>query len=690
MLLSYRVSYVSRYRSPRHLQPLQFMADSDPLNFEDQDEEETIFVQAPLRGLRRGVTRKSKNRAPTPVNPLWSEIPENLEECDLLETVRNRANISAISEMAIAESTKKNYDSAVKRFEEFVKPRNIDIGKINNTLFGTILLFFEHLVKAGRKYGTLDYNRSGLKRFYKRTYGRTANEWRGEDDLTSNPMDHPDLMEFLSGFKTVNALTHTVKQALPIRIEHMVLFHRLFAQIIENGPTKNSASFCPAEAIQLDCMFTVAFLLWTRADELNKLEWDMVTFVDDPIKPYFSIRLTFRKTNQNDPSRHKEYKIYQRSTDPIEIDAFSKLQRYISMLKSLFGSQLAPNERVFCQIKSTKKGPSLSPQAYQKANDITAALRKTAGLAGLPEGVKLAISAHSFRRGGAQYRFMYAPRKWKLQDIQWWADWTNKETMTNYLIQKLQEKEKDEGDLLDVDRWDRNQSILQDFTSNYAANPLVFSGYNVPGAFASPIRQMNAMNAFPFGNPAIAADRSSGIMHPIYSVAPNRAPLPNPSLSVPPIASVRPSMLVQPQQQSHFPSGFPGSVSYPLSNDTIFQQATPSKPPNIGMSVQTQALRRQGRPTGIKMGLMAIPKVYGVREAIKQWMNPLGPGLPKLCDCNPGMFGQTRSLFSNRKTLGQAYERAEDKDAFLREFGDLGINPACKIIRARNKQSNMA
>jgi hypothetical protein len=40
-------------------------------------------------------------------------------------------------------------------------------------------------------------------------------------------------------------------------------------------------------------------------------------------------------------------------------------------------------------------------------------------------GVMTHFTTHSFRRGGAQYRFMFAPigKRWSLSRIRWWGGW---------------------------------------------------------------------------------------------------------------------------------------------------------------------------------------------------------------------------------------------------------------------------
>ena len=40
-------------------------------------------------------------------------------------------------------------------------------------------------------------------------------------------------------------------------------------------------------------------------------------------------------------------------------------------------------------------------------------------------GIQTRYTTHSFRRGGAQYRFMFAPigTRWSLNMIRWWGGW---------------------------------------------------------------------------------------------------------------------------------------------------------------------------------------------------------------------------------------------------------------------------
>ena len=46
------------------------------------------------------------------------------------------------------------------------------------------------------------------------------------------------------------------------------------------------------------------------------------------------------------------------------------------------------------------------------------------------------FSTHCFRRGGAQYRFMFAPvgKRWTLQRVRWWGGWAEGEQVCIYVV----------------------------------------------------------------------------------------------------------------------------------------------------------------------------------------------------------------------------------------------------------------
>ncbi|OWY98409.1 hypothetical protein PHMEG_00030837 [Phytophthora megakarya] len=68
------------------------------------------------------------------------------------------------------------------------------------------------------------------------------------------------------------------------------------------------------------------------------------------------------------------------------------------------------------------------------------------------------FTSHTFRRAGAQYRFMFAApeRRWSLRMVKWWAGWTQNEsaeTLVRYLLdQAVTDEDKQLADCLAPDR----------------------------------------------------------------------------------------------------------------------------------------------------------------------------------------------------------------------------------------------
>lgn len=95
--------------------------------------------------------------------------------------------------------------------------------------------------------------------------------------------------------------------------------------------------------------------------------------------------------------------------------------------------QYEPNDYTFPTINANgvtfqSKQP-ITPEAVQKRIDnFTVAA-----------GVPGAFTTHCFRRGGAQYRFMFAPigECWTLACIQWWGGWAPNEKVILHLSDSL-------------------------------------------------------------------------------------------------------------------------------------------------------------------------------------------------------------------------------------------------------------
>jgi hypothetical protein len=111
------------------------------------------------------------------------------------------------------------------------------------------------------------------------------------------------------------------------------------------------------------------------------------------------------------------YEIYEQSDTP-EIDMYRHFLVWIQFLERQLGRGLEPDEFIFPHIAVNGMIHAKKEIVHDTVQKMLAEFTVSAGLHGT-------YSTHCFRRGGAQYRFMFAPlgKRWSLSMIRWWGGW---------------------------------------------------------------------------------------------------------------------------------------------------------------------------------------------------------------------------------------------------------------------------
>lgn len=125
------------------------------------------------------------------------------------------------------------------------------------------------------------------------------------------------------------------------------------------------------------------------------------------------------------------YEVYDQTLTP-EIDGRSHLNIWKDFLENvLLRRKLLPEEHIFPCLSSN--GTVYTDEAM----DQTAVQRLIDEFSQKAE-VNRHYTTHSFRRGGAQYRFMYAPlgERWSLSVVRWWGGWADGEHVRQVCLQK--------------------------------------------------------------------------------------------------------------------------------------------------------------------------------------------------------------------------------------------------------------
>ena len=85
------------------------------------------------------------------------------------------------------------------------------------------------------------------------------------------------------------------------------------------------------------------------------------------------------------------------------------------------------------------------------------------------------FTTHCFRRGGAQFRFMFAKEKWSLKAVKWWGGWTEGEgtgTIMRYLLEEFTHYEYGFSDMMSPSRQDSRHAVFMGETDTPGTAPL--------------------------------------------------------------------------------------------------------------------------------------------------------------------------------------------------------------------------
>ncbi|KAF8167130.1 hypothetical protein B0H34DRAFT_739725 [Crassisporium funariophilum] len=205
-----------------------------------------------------------------------------------------------------------------------------------------------------------------------------------------------------------------------------------------------------------------AYTIWMRIGEATNLQVSNFEFLDDqqperspPGPCFFRLNLRNRKNWQKREKSGEHqlnghvYDIYPQPRTP-EIDMYSHLLDWLRFYTTfLLGRPLRPDDYVFPMIGSN--GLSVHPDRPMSSEIAQKKITHMAKQAGI-HGADL-FTTHCFRRGGAQYRFMFAPigQRWTLARIRWWGGWAqgeHRDTLIRYLLDELYTYEEDHSNAL--------------------------------------------------------------------------------------------------------------------------------------------------------------------------------------------------------------------------------------------------
>ncbi|KAJ7146653.1 hypothetical protein C8R44DRAFT_864392 [Mycena epipterygia] len=362
----------------------------------------------------------------------------------------------------------------------------------------------EHL---GRGFASAEGLRSAFKDYFERVCGCQGEFWKYNahtEEWEGNPVFETGFKSYYESLKNRHNRTGTATQALPMLPADL----KMILEYLDSDEAIEYFTF--TQRLYFKAFVTTAFTLWTRNDELINLQFkDVKLHLRSKTGiPYHEFALIFRKTNK-DPTKVQKYMVQIDTAHP-EIDCYTHVGTWKTHMEKILGRPLAGNNFVFPAIASTgqlKFGECTSRSAFEILLD------EVVEKSNVMQGRNGKFTTYCFRRGGAQYRFLWADRKWSLKAVKWWGGWSSNEnvgTLMRYLLDELIAYEEGFSDIMMDDRAiDRHETFMgEDETAPVSKADLlkfeetIFAKLKglIAGAAASsdsislPLTQSNALN----------------------------------------------------------------------------------------------------------------------------------------------------------------------------------------------------
>ena len=345
------------------------------------------------------------------------------------------------------------------------------------------------------------------------------------------------------------------------------------------------------------------------------------------------------------------YQIYKQDIE--EMDVYTHLPRWLKYLESCLGRSLELDDYIFPYVS---QNGTVDPKRTMSYDVFQKLLTKFTAGAGL---IKV-YTTHCFRRGGAQYRFMYAPigHRWSLSVIRWWGGWAKGEqvsltvrydcssltcldkvdTMIKYLVDSLQSYETGHGDALCPIPTKADKSFMGEHV-------------NLAPPSTEEIRQWKLSMDRSLGN--VVSKIVGQVTAAFAGTQLSQSPSPDPDTAAPsPSNSV---VSLQERTVCHSRDR-PSSMPYPANAPSRAQSVSASSSDTDG-SATTQSPGTNLPP----IPGVVIRDVKNWRDVIQQW-DVGDTGMVVLKDWpkewyQGSMKKYTGSLYSQRKKIAEEYEQ---------------------------------
>ncbi len=283
-------------------------------------------------------------------------------------------------------------------------------------------------VFEGKKHQTAELIHASAKHFYSQFHPNTV-----------NPADHHMVTDTLKSIKRlVKQSGSPVKRAKPVQIEELLSLHS-YLFVDSNNVPRDAKAYIWAAAV-------IAFHCFLRIDELFSLQYgDLLKNQMDRRSIHHILRVKFRKTAQEDHDGQK-FEIHDEGGVNVALKCKEALDNWLLFLEK-FHEINESNKEEFENVpifpKLDFQDYSIHPGENNNGERFRKAICELFVKAGVDDTRNSSRTMHTFRRGGLQYRFVKAPKRWNLISCQKWGGWspTEHQAMINYLLNEIHDEE---------------------------------------------------------------------------------------------------------------------------------------------------------------------------------------------------------------------------------------------------------
>ncbi|KAJ7027695.1 hypothetical protein C8F04DRAFT_1212340 [Mycena alexandri] len=296
--------------------------------------------------------------------------------------------------------------------------------------------------------------------------------------VRGNPARAPEILSFLKCIKTKarvkgSAATRHHAEATTIEDMHQMMQHS--ASVYPHDKLLRKAEsgadlLAKIKHGMMRAFLPTGYTLWTRNFETCQIQERDLSEGKGPAPyylPFLGVFLENRKGWQkkqgyDGPLESNNYDIYEQKDKP-EIDMKTHVGRWRTLYRELLGRDFEPDDYLFPFVSPNGTIHAKRPMTHDTAQDL---INEFA----LAAKIDKIFTTHCLRRGGSQYRFMFAPigERWSLSIIRWWGGWAEGEqvdTLMRYLMDSLQSYESGHGDALYPFRNEPAKSFMGDSTA---------------------------------------------------------------------------------------------------------------------------------------------------------------------------------------------------------------------------------